>query len=397
MKSWFLPGAGLKRWIGILILGSFLCGLGIGKPNRFFMDILLIFLGMSLIALGFFKLFSCLDAELQKRGFSIDEVYRGAGRKKGPKIVAIGGGTGLSTLLRGLRKYTFNIVAIVAVSDEGGSTGRIRKDWGGVAIGDVRNCLLSLAESDSPWVSLLNYRFERGELKGHSLGNLVLLALSESEGDFLSGVNKLREMLGIEAEVLPVTLSDIRLRAFFEDGSFVEGELEIPKIGKRISKVEMIPPTASVSPKALSAIEKADIIVIGPGSLYTSLIPNLLFKDIVEAIKNSRGIKFYVCNIMTQPGETDGFSVLDHLKEIEKYLGENVLDYVIVNIGLASPQILERYRAEGAEPVKVNIPFESKRPIFVCLDLICEENGVVRHDSYKLAEAILEVFKKRAD
>lgn len=396
MKSWFLPGLGFKRWIGTSIIGGFLCGLGIGRSDASFIDIPLITVGIFLTALGFFKLFSSLNTELQKRGLSIDEIYREADQKKGPSIVAIGGGTGLSTLLKGLRKHTLNITAVVAVSDEGGSTGRIRKDWGGVAIGDIRNCLLSLAESDHPWTPLLNYRFERGDLKGHALGNLILLALAEMEGDFLSGVNRLREMLGVEAKILPVTLSDVRLRAFFEDGSFIEGESEIPKVRKKISRIEIIPPTASVFPRVLSAIESADIIVIGPGSLYTSLIPNLLFKDMVKTIKNSRAAKFYVCNIMTQPGETEGFSVLDHLREIEKYIGENVIDYVIVNIGLVSPQTLEKYRAEGAEPVRVDVPFESQKPAFICLDLVCEKDGVVRHDSYKLAEVILETFRKRA-
>ncbi|MCS7233817.1 MAG: YvcK family protein [Synergistetes bacterium] len=395
MKSWFLPGLGLKRWIGILIIGGFLCGLSIGKPDGFYIDVLFILLGIFLVVISFFKLFFSIDLELRKRGLSVDEIYQEIEQRRGPKIVAIGGGTGLSTLLKGLRKYTVNITAVVTVSDEGGSSGRIRKDWGGVAIGDIRNCLLSLAETNNPWVSILKYRFERGELKGHSLGNLVLLALSESEGDFLAGVNKLRKILGIEAEVLPVTLSDVRLKAFFEDGSFIEGETEIPKIGKKITKIEIIPYTASVSPKVLDAIKKADIIVIGPGSLYTSLIPSLLFKDVVEAIRNACAIKFYICNIMTQPGETERFSVIDHLKEIKKYLGEDVIDYVIVNIGSISSRMLEKYKAEGAEPVKVDIPLDNKKPIFVCLDLVCEKDGVIRHDSYKLAEAILKIFRER--
>jgi len=241
MKGWFLPGYGLKRWIGVIVMGSFLGGLALGHPKGGSLEFSILSLGFLLVGLGIYKLITVIDSILRKRGTSIGELYLELEKKRGPKVTAIGGGTGLSTLLRGLRKYTGNITAIVTVSDEGGSTGRIRKDWGGIAIGDIRNCILSLAEDDNIWASVLKYRFERGELKGHSLGNLLLLALSEMEGDFLSGLQKFKEMLGVTAEVFPITLSDVKLRATFEDGSMVEGETEIPKTGKRITKLEVIP------------------------------------------------------------------------------------------------------------------------------------------------------------
>ncbi|MDK2871931.1 MAG: hypothetical protein PWQ16_1283 [bacterium] len=393
MKGWLLPGIGLKRWIGVSIVGGFLSGLGLGNLFATYIDALFILLGLFLVVAGFLKFFLSLDFELRKRGVCLEHIYTGEYRKD-PNVVAIGGGTGLSTLLKGLKRYTSNLTAVVAVSDEGGSTGRIRKEWGGVGIGDIRNCLLSLADESNPWVPLLSYRFERGELRGHSLGNLVLLALAESEGNFLSGVNRLKEMLGIKAKVYPVTLSDVRLKAYFEDGSVVEGETEIPRVGKRITGMEIIPPKASVTPHVVESISRADIVVIGPGSLYTSIIPNLLFKDMVDAIVSSRAVKVYVCNIMTQPGETIGFTVVDHIREIEKYLGAGSIDYVIVNIGTISPEILKRYKAEGAEPVKIDKLENMVRPILVYSDLVSEFGEVVRHDPYKLAELILRIFKE---
>lgn len=395
MRSWFLPGYGLKRWIGVIILGSFVSGLSFGVWGERFHSLILLSLGFFFIAFGIYKLVSSMDRILRKKGATLTDLYEDMERSRGPKVVAIGGGTGLSTLLKGLKKYTANITAVVAVSDEGGSTGRIRRDWGGVAIGDIRNCVLALAEEGNIWASILRYRFSRGELKGHSLGNLLLLALSEIEGDFLRAINRLRRMIGVEAKVLPITLSDIRLRAVFEDGSQVDGEVELSKVRKRIRKLEIIPSGVSPLPEVLEAIERADLIVIGPGSLYTSVIPNLLFKEVVNALRNSSAIKVYICNIMTQPGETEGFSTLDHLKEVEKYLGEGIINYMVVNTGDISQETLERYKEDGAEPVKIDVIPSREKPFILRGDFVFERGGVVRHHSHKLAEVLMSLLKKR--
>ncbi len=394
MRIWFLPGYGLKRWIGVIVLGGFISGLSLGIWSEPPHSLMLLLIGFFLTALGIYRLVLSIDRVLRRGGATLTDLYKDVERGQGPKVVAIGGGTGLSTLLKGLKKYTLNITAVVAVSDEGGSTGRIRRDWGGVAIGDIRNCVLALAEEGNFWASVLRYRFSRGELKGHSLGNLLLLALSEIEGDFLRAINKFRKMIGVEAEVLPVTLSDIRLRAVFEDGSSVDGEVALSKMGKRIVKLEVIPSDVSPLPEVVEAIRRADLIAIGPGSLYTSIIPNFLFEEVVEALKGSRALKVYICNIMTQPGETDGFTALDHLREVEKYLGKGVIDYIIVNTGEISKEVLERYRADGAEPVKVDLPLAQDSPGVIRGDFVFEKGGKVRHHSYKLADALVSLLKR---
>ena len=269
---------------------------------------------------------------------------------KGPKIVVVGGGTGLSTMLRGLKYYTSNITAIVTVADDGGGSGALREDLGMLPPGDIRNCILALADTEPLMEELLQYRFTDGRLKNQSFGNLFLAAMDGVSENFEDAVQKMSSVLAVTGKVLPVTLEDMKLVAELENGNVIEGESQIPeeaiKQNSRIKKLMIEPRDAKPLQDAIRAIEEADAIVLGPGSLYTSIIPNLLVKDIADSIRKSDAIKIYISNIMTQPGETHGFKASDHIKVLKKYGGRGIVDYVIANRGDIPSHIKERYLKE---------------------------------------------------
>ncbi len=315
---------------------------------------------------------------------------------EGPFIVCIGGGTGLSTLLKGIKAYTSNITAIVTVTDEGGSSGILRQEWGVLPPGDIRNCLVALADDEGAVSSLFQYRFTKGVLKGHSLGNLILLALTEMKGDFKKAVEYLSRLLATRGVVIPVTMENIIIAAETEDGNILEGELNVAKSGGRIKKVYLKPKDPKPTPGIREAIRSANIIVLGPGSLFTSVIPNLLVKDIQNWLFNVASPIIYVCNIMTQPGETDGFTVYDHVKWIAKVLGRYP-DWVFVHEGTLPKEILDKYYADGAEVVKLSPNDLEKIKAMGCKvrkgAFATVVDGVIRHDPFKLAEAIMDVWK----
>ncbi|MGI6146976.1 MAG: gluconeogenesis factor YvcK family protein, partial [Bacillota bacterium] len=269
------------------------------------------------------------------------------------KVVALGGGTGLSTLLRGLKQLTSKITAIVTVSDDGGSSGRLRAEMGVLPPGDIRNCLVALADSESLMTELFNYRFKgNGPLAGHSFGNLFIAAMSDITGDFDLAVKRSSDVLAIRGRVLPATCDDCVLGAILEDGRRVLGERVLATCDSPISRVFLEPGDCKPLPEALRAIDEADAIVLGPGSLYTSVIPNLLVPGMADAIATSKAVKIYVCNVMTEAGETTGYTAQRHLAAIRNHAGDEVVDWVIVSNSPISRHLREKYLAEGAEPVR---------------------------------------------
>ena len=319
---------------------------------------------------------------------------------KGPKIVVIGGGTGLSTMLRGLKYYTSNITAIVTVGDDGGGSGKLREDLGMLPPGDIRNCILALADTEPIMKELLQYRFTDGNLKNQSFGNLFLAAMDGISDNFEDAVQKMSSVLAVTGKVIPVTLDDMQLKAILKNGNIVKGESQIPKEAiKQKSPIErlMLEPEDAVPLKeALDAIKEADAIVMGPGSLYTSVIPNLLVNKISSAVRKSKAYKVYISNIMTQPGETDGFTASDHLKTIQKYGGKDIVECVIANCGAISDELKEKYDKEGAKLVELDEEnIKSQGVDLIVGNLIKMESGFIKHDADYLAQILVETIMEK--
>jgi uncharacterized cofD-like protein len=321
--------------------------------------------------------------------------------KERKNVTVIGGGTGLSNILRGLKYYPLNLSAIVTVSDDGGSSGKLSEELGVLPTGDIRNCLVALADEESLMAKLFQYRFKEGGLKGHSFGNLFLVAMSDILGDFLLGIKETSKVLAIRGKVLPSTLNRVRLKAIFEDNTQIIGETAISNYKKsRIKKIELISvrdeEKISATPEAVYALKRSDIIIIGPGSLYTSIIPNLILDEIKETLKNiyikNKAKIIYICNVMTQPGETTGYKASDHLKAIIENIGFNAFHYIILNNKKPKDDILKKYQESGADFVYPDI--ENIRALNVEIisgDFISETN-VVRHDPYKVSNFIVKNF-----
>jgi uncharacterized cofD-like protein len=311
-----------------------------------------------------------------------------------PRIVSIGGGTGLSSLLRGLKKCNADLSAIVTVTDDGGSSGRLREELGVLPPGDIRNCMIALSEDEHLMSRLFRFRFNSdGSLHNHSFGNLFLTAMAGVTGDFAEAVHLTSEVLAIKGVIYPLTNSNVSLNAELDDGSVVTGETRITASSQRIRRVYLTPSDARALPSALKAIAAADVITLGPGSLYTSLIPNLLVEEVIEAIHASQGIKIYIQNIMTQPGETEGYSASEHVIALAAHCAGIVFPNILVNNRAPSETILKKYDAERATLVPVdNDQLRELQLNIVERDLLAED-GVVRHDPDRLANAIFEMGK----
>lgn len=319
-------------------------------------------------------------------------------RANGPRVAAIGGGNGLSTMLRGLKNYTENLTAIVTVADDGGGSGRLREDLGMLPPGDIRNCMEALANTEPLMRQLMHYRFTEGSLAGQSFGNLFLAALNGISPSFDAAVRRMSEVLAITGRVLPVTNQDVRLEAEFHDGSRVLGESKIfyaKKINNsRIRKVRLVPERPAALPESVQAIRDADIVVIGPGSLYTSIIPNFLVSGISDAVRQSRACKIYALNIMTQDGETDGYDADDHVRAILEHAGPGVIDVCIANSTPAPPEIMEPYAKEGVAQLELNRTDIEQLGIAVRTFPLLEPGRYIRHNSDALARAILSVWQE---
>lgn len=311
------------------------------------------------------------------------------------RVVALGGGTGLSTLLRGLKEYTSRITAIVTVTDDGGSSGRLRSEMGMLPPGDIRNCLVALADAEPLMKELFDYRFAGdGPLAGHSFGNLFIAAMCDITGDFELAVKESSRVLLVRGQVLPATLVNCALGAVLADGRVVKGETSVSGSGSRIESVFLIPESCPPLPEALKAIAEADVIVLGPGSLYTSVIPNLLVEGLAEAIALSTAHKIYVCNVMTQRGETDYYTAEDHLAAVLHHAGPRAADWIIVNNTSVSGEMLEKYSREGAMPVVFGRRSLEAMGVRVVAAPVLSESDLVRHDPGKLAAEVVRIAMK---
>ena len=417
--GWLLPGLEVKRWFFLIFLGSIMIVLGfmvLANVRPIYLSLELIrkaalilpsnFLAAVFIFIGaviFFKgwqktTLSIMDMDNSKGNTSIlEKLYRRRKLNKGAKIVAIGGGTGLSMLLRGIKKYTNNITAIVTVGDDGGSSGRLREEMGILPPGDIRHCITALADDEDLVNKLFKYRFKNGEgLEGHSFGNLFLTALYDITGDMVSAVRASSRVLSIRGRVLPATLDDMKLVAEMEDGRIVHGESTIPEAHGRIKRLFTEPANCKALEDVIQAIRNAELIILGPGSLYTSVIPNLLVKQISEEIIKSKARKIYVCNIMTQPGETDNYTVSDHLKALIQHSGSNkIVDAVLVNDYLPE-KLADIYQKSGSYPVKLDTQEVKKLGIKIVAKKLIQDSkeGLVRHSSNRVARAVYYWFRK---
>jgi uncharacterized cofD-like protein len=405
MLKWFSPGIGIKRWVGLSAFGVVLLILGTAnlRSEEFWLiqilDALIVISGIIILILGIKRLMRSFIGIFvpSSRGTElIDILYQKKQLSRGPRIVTVGGGTGLSVLLSGLKNYTSNISAVVTVADNGGSSGRLRQQFDVLPPGDIRNCLVALADAPTLMRDLFQFRFDgNSEFSGHSFGNLFLTVMTRLTGDFEKAIKETSKVLALRGQVIPSSLGDVTLVAHYSDGSMVVGEDQIPRVRKSISRVSLTPEQPPATPDAIKAIKEAQIIVLGPGSLYTSIIPNLLIKEISQAIAESEAIKVYVCNVMTQPGETDGYSVSDHIKALLKHSHEQILDYCVVNNGEVPAEVLKRYSQDKSTlVVNDRKKIESLGYRVAEEDFSMIQDGVIRHDPEKLAKIILSFIEE---
>lgn len=422
--KWLYPGMRVKRWLVLIPVGLTVAiagvvslagmrvfdvvatgwtkayeifGLHSDDPNT------QMAVGLGLIALGLLLIFVSLRQVVRSitsvvspelHGRLADVVFQRRYLSQGQSIVVIGGGTGLSTMLRGLKQYTSNLAAVVTVTDDGGSSGRLKRDMGVLPPGDIRNCLVALADAEPLMTELFQHRFGKGEegLDGHSFGNLLIAAMTRITGDFERAVKETSSILAIRGRVLPSTIEQVRLQAELDDGTLAEGETGIAAAGKPIKHIMLHPSGVKPLEETLKAIETASCIVLGPGSVYTSIVPNLLVQGVAEAISESDATKIYVCNVMTQPGETDGYTAADHVRAVAMHAETRVFNYVLVNQERPDKPLLDKYVAENqffVEPNVAAIREMGYRPI---LGDYISQTEVVRHDPAKLADAILKLI-----
>jgi len=421
VARWFTPGLHVKRWLGLLIVGMVLVSLGIGYALKNFYTtvgplpgfsywLTLQFLpryaraaifgaiGISIILFALYKLTqSVLGPFLPGRDRALSEIiYNYRFLQKGPRVVALGGGTGLSTLLRGLKKYTGNLTAIVTVADDGGSSGRLRQEYRILPPGDFRQCITALADVEPLMTTLFQHRFKEGSLNGHSFGNLFIMAMAEITGDFEHAIRESGRVLAVRGQIIPSTLRDVTLMAEMADGQTRVGESSIPlhngdgngSVATAIKRV-FLQPEPTINPEAEEAILNAEMIIVGPGSLYTSILPNLVVEGMAEALKASPALKVFVCNVATQPGETDAFRVSDHLKAIEGHLGSNIFDFVIINSNNNFPLPASAQEA-GIRRVVYDAATVNQRSIHAVLVDVVNPRISTHHDPDKLARAIMK-------
>lgn len=415
--DWLKPGLNLKRWIFLGIIGIMFQSYGIAVfismnlayDISTFSAIVSIIIGLALMAISLIFLGKTFLSVINHGGItgSIDSKRLRAlfiekkHQANGPIIVAIGGGTGLSTMLRGLKEYTSNLTAVVTVSDDGGGSGVLREDLGILPPGDIRNCILALATTEPILEKLLQYRFTEGMLKNQSFGNLFLAAMDGISGGFDKAVRKMSDVLAVTGTVLPVSIDDIKLRAVMQDGSSIYGETNIVDKAKekeknnKIKNIFIEPQEASALPEVLECIKNADVILIGPGSLYTSILPNLLVNGVCETINESNALKIYIANIMTQPGETDNLTASEHIKALFDNSKLKTIDCCIANKGVIKSALKQKYNQDGAKKVIVDEnKIKSKGIKLYKEDIIATETGFIRHDNKKLASIILKVINE---
>ena len=423
LMKWLYPGIGFKRWLFAFALGTICVSLGVALVfNYQYLDAIeeaifrfvytwqgsydymftaiagagLFVVGSILMLVAMRRVIRAIITALMPEGASarlVDLVYEKTRLSRGPTVAVIGGGHGLSVLLRGIKELTSNVTAIVTVADDGGSSGRLREELGIIPPGDLRNCLVALADTEPLMEKLFQHRFEgRSDLAGHSFGNLFLAAMAEVTGDMETALKESSKVLAVKGRVLPASKESVRLDAILEDGTVVEGESHIPEAPGRIHSVRLFPPDAAPVESALEAIRTADAIVLGPGSLYTSIMPNLLVDGVAAELRKSRALKIYICNVMTQPGETDGYTASMHAEAILKHAGRGAIDFMLVNNAPISPALRRKYAAEGICPVRVDEEAINALGIgFVGADIV-NQSDAVRHDPDKLSRNVMRMI-----
>lgn len=427
LLKWLYPGLKFKRWLVLFALGVMLASMGlafvlnykyIGNMEEAIFKAVYMstgtynytataIIGLGVILFGFAVMLFATRMIIRSvitvlipdsSDKLVDLIYEKRKLNRGPAITVIGGGTGLSVLLRGIKNVTSNVTAVVTVADDGGSSGRLREDLGMIPPGDLRNCLVALADTEPLMEKLFQHRFGGcGDLAGHSFGNLFIAAMTEVLGDVEKALKESSKVLAVKGRVLPASTQRVRLIATMTDGTIVEGESKIPLVHKTIDRVHLYPPEVEPVKSSLEAIQDADVVILGPGSLYTSVLPNLLVNGIAETLHNSRAIKIYICNVMTQPGETDGYTASMHAKAIIDHVGPGVIDYVLVNSTVIDAAVQEKYAKEGSYPVKVDEEALTDLGVrFLKADIISKDNAA-HHDPAKLSRNIMNLVNQGAE
>jgi uncharacterized cofD-like protein len=422
-SRWLSPGIGVKRWTVVLAAGILFISAGVallanvqllgwleflvfqaalsvllltdGSVSPNVLGIGLVLAGIGIVFWGLRGTIRSIADTLMPRSEVnlVDLLRQQRQRRRGRKVVVIGGGTGLSTVLRGLKEYTDNLTAVVTVFDDGGSSGRLRRELGILPPGDIRDCLVALAESEPLMTELFEYRFQGGALDGHAFGNLFIASLAGVTGDLESAVKQTSKVLNIRGRVLPSATEDVVLVADFDDGTSIEGESHITMAGKRIRRVALKPIDVAPVPEVLQAIAEAELIVLGPGSLYTSVIPNLLVRGVADAVRaNRHAPRVYVCNVMTQPGETEGFSASDHVRGLLEQVGPDLFTHVLVNTQRPRGRaVLARYEAEGSVPVEPDVDHIRELGVTPLEARLISEEDLVRHDPAAIARVLMRL------
>ena len=419
LLKWLYPGMKLKRWLTLFAGGVILFSFGgalainyeylgraeeeifrlvwqmVGSYNYMVttvVGVVIMIIGSCIMLWATRSIIRSIIAVLipDRSESLVDMIYQERKLGRGPSVTVIGGGHGLSVLLRGIKTATNNVAAVVTVADDGGSSGRLREELGIIPPGDLRNCLVALADTEPLMEKLFQYRFEGDTaLAGHSFGNLFIAAMNEVTGDMETALKESSKVLAVKGRVIPASKEHVRLDALMTDGTVVEGESQIPEAHKTIRRVQLFPKKVPAVPAAIEAIESADAIILGPGSLYTSIMPNLLVDGVAQALKKSKAIKIYICNVLTQPGETDNYTASRHAKAILDHTGHGTIDYVLVN---SAPIPDSMWRGTGATPVEID---EDKVNALGCglikADLMSEREAG-RHDPDKLCAAVMKII-----
>ncbi len=430
LKTWLMPGMNVKRWIILTMFGLGLLGLSVlvlvdftilGVIKRWIIDNVMIdffgknrlytpnwvslllgavvlFTALFSIVYGIRKLLNSVITSLipEREKAIADMVKEYRFRNKMLNIIVIGGGTGIFPYLQALKELPFSITAIVTVADSGGSSGKLREEYGILAPGDIRRALIALSDKKSSEMEkLFNYRFKEGSLKEHSLGNLMIAALNEMTGDFSESIYQLSRILDVKGKVIPFTLDSLNLCAEYEDGSVTVGEANIHKSGKRIRKIFFDPPYCKPLIRVVEELDKADVILLGPGSLYTSVLPCLIITPIADIIHHSEALKIYNLNLMTEVGETDGYSAADHLKGLFFNVGTKLVDYVLVHQGDIHKDVLDIYAKYHSVPVDYNMEQIKKLGVIPLMyDLVDDSEGLIRHSPKKVSQALSDILSK---
>ena len=419
LLKWLYPGMKMKRWLLLFAVGVMLFSFGVALMINFeylgrveeeiFMlvwrtfgsynymvtagvGVFVVIIGSCLMLWATRSIIRSIIAVLipDRSENLVDMIYEERKLGRGPAVTVIGGGHGLSVLLRGIKSSTNNVSAVVTVADDGGSSGRLREELGIIPPGDLRNCLVALADTEPLMEKLFQYRFEgNSTLAGHSFGNLFIAAMNEVTGDMETALKESSKVLAVKGRVIPASKEHVRLDAVMNDGTIVEGESQIPEVHKKIRRVRLFPKKVQAVPAALEAIESADAIILGPGSLYTSIMPNLLVDGVADALKKSKAVKIYICNVLTQPGETDNYTAAQHAKAILDHTGHGVIDYVLVN---SVPIPEEMWRGTGAKPVEIDEDKVNALGMGLIKADLMSETQVGRHDPDKLCAAVMKII-----